>query len=119
VTQALLAGLATKLNTEGPGAPVVAADSTTLEVPDPEPWEANAAQPENIAPANSTSTRVILRILVSTRALMSGTKRTGQASWTKSQDMYRIVHTIGSSASLVFLQNSLLGRIFNSANIKH
>jgi hypothetical protein len=59
----------TKLNTEGPGVPVVAADSATVEVPDPElpPWEANAAQPENIAAANSTSTMVILRILASTR----------------------------------------------------
>ena len=95
----------TILNSEGPGTPVVAADSAILEVPDPElpPWEANAAQPENIAPANSTSTIVILRILrfPAGFAVQYRKSRTDNPGLT--QDMYRYygLWRIGSSASLV------------------
>jgi hypothetical protein len=52
---------------------------------------------------------VILRILVSIKALCPVQKEPEQATSDCSQDMYRIVHTIGSSASLVFLQNYMLG----------
>ena len=54
----------TKLNSEGPGAAEVAALSAIPEAPELPPCEANAAQPENIAAANSSSSVDIMRIFM-------------------------------------------------------